>query len=164
MPYSPPYDQWEHGVSAILVPDIRWARCDIKSLALLPNILATQRAAEAGAYDAIMVRDGVITEGSHTGVCAVFDDCLITHPLTQHILGSVTRDVVLDLCRKLGIHHGEYPILEERLLRASEVMFVGTTTGVMPVTTIDDQPIGDGVPGPVTRRLQSELHRMMLVG
>lgn len=163
-PYTPPWEEWEDGVSAILVPDIRWARCDIKSLALLPNVLASQRATEAGAYDAIQIRDGAITEGSHTSVCAVFNGCLVTHPLTHHILGGVTRDVILELCRKLEIPHSEYPILEERLHKTAEVMLLGTTTGVMPVVAIDGHPVGDGKPGPITRRLQAELHPMMLGG
>ncbi len=163
-PYTPPWEEWEDGVSAILVPDIRWARCDIKSLALLPNVLASQRATEAGAYDAIQIRDGVITEGSHTSVCAVFSGGLVTHPLTHHILGGVTRDVILELCRKLEIPHSEYPILEERLHNAAEVMLLGTTSGVMPVIAIDGHPVGDGKPGPITRRLQAELHPMMLGG
>jgi len=163
-PYTPPWEEWVDGVSAILVPDIRWARCDIKSLALLPNVLASQRATEAGAYDAIQIRDGVITEGSHTSVCAVFSGGLVTHPLTHHILGGVTRDVILELCRKLEIPHSEYPILEERLHNAAEVMLLGTTSGVMPVIAIDGHPVGDGKPGPITRRLQAELHPMMLGG
>ena len=163
-PFTPPQEKWEHGVRAILIPDIRWARCDIKSLALLPNVLASQRAAEAGAYDAIQIRDGVITEGSHTSFCAVFNGCLVTHPLTHHILGSVTRDVILELCRKLEIPHSEYPILEEALHNAAEAMLLGTTTGVMPVIAIDGHPVGDGKPGPITRRLQAELHPMMLGG
>jgi len=163
-PYTPPRDKWAHGVPAILVPDIRWARCDIKSLALLPNVLASQRASEAGAYDAILVRDGAITEGSHTSVCAVFDGCLVTHPLTHHILGSVTRDTVLGLCGALGIPTRESPILEETLSHATEMMFLGTTTGIMPIIAIDGAPVGSGAPGPITRRLQEALHAMMLGG
>jgi len=161
-PYTPPRDYWESGVSAIVIPDIRWARCDIKSLALLPNVLASQRAAEAGAYDSILVRDGVVTEGSHTSVCAILGGCLQTHPLTHHILGSVTRDTVLSLCATLSIPVRESPILEQSLASASEVMFLGTTTGVMPVVTIGGAPVGQGTPGPITRRLQAALHAMML--
>ncbi|MGC9468631.1 MAG: D-amino-acid transaminase [Anaerolineae bacterium] len=161
-PYTPPEELWQRGVHAILVPDIRWARCDIKSLALLPNVLASQRAKEAGAYDAIFVRDGVITEGAHTSVCAVFGGRLVTHPRTHHILGGVTRDVVLDLCRKGGIPVRERPILEEELGDADEVMLLGTTTGVMPVVSVDHLTIGDGHPGPITLTLQSQLRALMM--
>jgi D-alanine transaminase len=162
IPYHPPRDKWREGVRAIIVPDIRWARCDIKSLALLPNVLASQRAKEAGAYDAIQIRDGVVTEGSHTSVCAVFDNVLVTHPLTHHILGGVTRDVVLELCAALDIKVQERPILEEALCTADEVILLGTTTGVMPVIRIEQRTIGTGAPGSITRRLQSTLHKMML--
>lgn len=162
VPYEPPREKWCEGVRAIIVPDIRWARCDIKSLALLPNVLASQRAKDAGAYDAIQIRDGVVTEGSHTSVCAVFDGVLTTHPLTQHILGGVTRDVVLELCSQLDIHSQERPILEEELCAADEVLLLGTTTGVMPVVTIEHRHIGDGAPGPTTQRLQTALHAMMM--
>lgn len=162
VPYTRPKAAWERGVGAILVPDIRWARCDIKSLALLPNVLASQRAKEAGAYDAIFVREGVITEGAHTSVCVVFGDRLITHPRTHHILGGVTRDAVLDLCRELGIPYRERPVRVEELAEANEVMLLGTTTGVMPVIKVDDRPIGAGEPGPVTRRLQQALQAMMM--
>jgi D-alanine transaminase len=159
--YTPPREAWAKGVRAILTHDIRWSRCDIKSLALLPNILASQRAKEAGAYDAIFVREGVVTEGSHTSVAIVFDGCLTMHPLTHHILGGVTRDVVLDLCRESGILYQERPVMVEELNRAGEVMLLGTTTGVMPVVELDEQRIGDGQPGPVTLQLQRALWTMM---
>jgi D-alanine transaminase len=159
--YTPPQEAWARGVSAILVHDIRWSRCDIKSLALLPNLLASQRAKEAGAYDAIFVREGVITEGSHTSVAVVFDGCLTTHPLTHHILGGVTRDVVLELCRDMGVPHRERPVMVEELTRADELMLLGTTTGVMPVGEVDGRKVGDGQPGPLTLRLQQALWSLM---
>jgi D-alanine transaminase len=86
----------------------------------------------------------------------------VTHPLTHHILGGVTRDVVLDLCPELDIAVQERPILEEELGAADEVLLLGTTTGVMPVIQIEHHTIGAGVPGPITRKLQAVLHRMML--
>ena len=160
--FVPPEALWANGVRAIMLPDLRWARCDIKSLMLLPNVLASQRAKQAGAYDAILVRDGVVTEGSHTSVCAIFDGQLVTHPLTHHILGSVTRDAVLTLCQELEIPYEERPILEETLCDADEVLLLGTTTGVMPVVEIEGRPIGEGKPGAITRNLQGALHGMML--
>jgi D-alanine transaminase len=163
-PYAPPKTLWRTGVRTILVPDIRWSRCDIKSLALTPNVLASQRAKEAGAFEAILVRDGAVTEGSHTGLCAVFDGRVVTHPLTHHILGSVTRDVVLSLCDELGIPTLERPILEESLWLADELMLLGTTSGIVPVIEVDECPIGDGTPGPITLHLQSALWARMTGG
>lgn len=163
-PYFPPVALWETGVPAITVADIRWGRCDIKSLNLLGNVLATQEAKEAGAYDAILVRDGVVTEGSHTGVCAVSDGTVVTHPLTPEILGSVTRDFVLRSCRELATACAEREIPVVSLYAADEVMLLGTTSGIMPVIEIDGRRIGAGRPGPVTRRLQEALHSRMLGG
>jgi D-alanine transaminase len=144
----------ERGVGIILVPDIRWLRCDIKSLALLPNVLANQEAKERGAEEAVFVRDGVITEGTHTNFCAVFDGQLVTHPRTNLILGGITRQVVLDLCRRLNIACLESPIHDRDLKKASELMIVSTTVEVLPVVQVDDWLVGDGKPGPTTRKLQ----------
>lgn len=147
-------EKWDDGVRVVLVPDIRWARCDIKSVALLPNVLASQRAKESGAEEAIFVWEGTVTEGAHTNFCAVFDGELITHPLNNRILAGVTRGVVSDLCRSLGVPFRESPIPKEELKQAGELMILGTTTEIMPVVRVDDWQVGDGRPGPVTRRLQ----------
>lgn len=153
-PIKPPRREWEKGIKVILVPDIRWARCDIKSLMLLPNVLASQKAKEEGAWEAIFVRDGVITEGSHTTVCGIFDDTLYTAPVTNNILGGVTREIVLNACRRLEIPIKEFPIFESYLPHAQELMILGTTTEVMPVVQVDEHIIGEGRPGPITRHLQ----------
>lgn len=152
--HDAPVEKWERGVRAIRHPDQRGARCDVKSTALLPNVLASQAAHEAGAYEAVLVRDGVVTEGSHSSVLAVFDGTVATHPLTNDILPSVTRTVVLELCHELGIPVDETPIPAEDLPTADEVLLLGTTTGVMPVVQVDDETVADGTPGPVTRNLQ----------
>ena len=144
----------ERGVRIILVPDIRWMRCDIKSVALLPNVLASQEAKERGAEEAVFVRDGVITEGTHTNFCAVFGGQLVTHPRTNLILGGITRQVVLDLCHRLDIPSLESYIQDRDLKKASELMIVSTTVEVLPVVQVEDWPVGDGEPGPVTRKLQ----------
>lgn len=146
--------EWETGIAVILVPDLRWGRCDIKSVGLLPNVLASQQAREQGASEAVFVRDGVITEGSHTSFCAVFDGALVTHPANHHILAGVTRSVVLDLCVTLGISVRESPILERTLKGASELMVLGTTSEVVPVVRVDDWAVGDGKPGPITSKLK----------
>lgn len=147
-------ENWETGVEAILAPDNRWARCDVKTIALAPNVQASQRAHEAGAEEAIFVRDGAITEGSHTNVCGVLDGVLRTYPRSNYILPGITREVVLELARELGIPTVEEPIFHHELERVDELMILGTSTEVMPIVRLDGRTIGSGEPGPVTRRLQ----------
>ena len=154
---KPPTEQpekHERGVGTLLVPDLRWARCDIKSVSLLPNVLASSRAHEAGVEEAIFVRDCVITEGSHTNVAAVFGGELRTYPLSNYILPGVTRTVILELCRAIGVPFHEDPIFEHELRKADELMLLGTSTEVMPVVRVNDWKVGKGRPGPVTRKLQ----------
>lgn len=136
-PFQPLLDERENGIIIALVPDIRWGRCDIKSVALLPNVLSSQLAKDKGAFEAIFVRDGTITEGSHTNFCAVFDEQLVTHPANHRILAGITRKVVLDLCYKLDIPFKELPILERELREASELMILGTTSEILPVFQVD---------------------------
>lgn len=154
-PHEPPVEKWEQGVKVILHPDRRWARCDIKSTALLPNVLANQAAMEHDAYEAVLVRDGFVTEGSHSSVFAVLDGTVVTHPLTNRLLPGITRAVTLDLCEDLDIPVDESPLPEERLSDVDELMLTGTTTGVMPIVQVDDWTVGDGTPGPITRKLLS---------
>jgi len=154
-PYEPPTEKWEAGAKIILEPDQRWARCDIKSLNYLPNVLANQKAMEAGAYEAVFVREGFVTEGSHSSIVAVFDGTVVAPPLTNHILPSITREAVLPLCRDLGIPVDETPIPRAALPDADELILLGTTTAVMPVVEVEDRTVGDGTPGPITRQLQA---------
>ena len=140
---------------------MRWKRCDIKSISLLPNVLARQQAKEKGADEAVFVRDGIITEGTHTNVCAIFDGKLFTHPVNNHILAGITRKVVLDLCSKKNISIEESPIPEQKLLEADELMIVGTTVEIMPVVKVDDLKIGNGKPGPITSELQRRFYLLL---
>ena len=149
----PGRDEWEQGFPAITVPDRRWARVDIKSIALLPNVLAQQAAHEAGATDAVLVRDGVAIEGAHSNFFAVIDGTVVTHPRTNAILHGITRGYVLELARSLGLPVEERPIQLEELQGAEEAFFTGTTTEVRPTAKIDGRPVGDGRTGPVARRL-----------
>lgn len=153
-PFRPhPDDYYEAGVDAITVPDTRWSRCDIKSIALLPNVLANQAAREAGAFEALLVRDGVLLEGSHSNVFGVFDGTLVTYPVCNYILPGITRARLLQLAERLGIPSREAPIYLHELGEAEEIFLAGTTTEVMPVVRIDGRTVGSGKPGPVTRRL-----------
>jgi D-alanine transaminase len=153
-PFAQSREKWQGGIKAILVPDIRWARCDIKSVALLPNVLASQHAREQGAAEAVFVRDGIVTEGAHTNFLAVLGRQLVTHPRTNCILAGVTRQAVLDLCHALDIPVSEMPVHERQLKEASELMITSTTSEVTPVVQIDDWQVADGQPGPITTRLQ----------
>ena len=146
----------EKGAEVITIPDIRWQRCDIKTIQLLPNVLAKQAAVERGALDAIMIRDGVATEGSHANVFAVVDGVLRTHPTDHHILPGITRAVVLELARDAGIPTLEEPLTEAELASADELFLAGTTTDVMPIVRLNDAEIGSGQPGPITTRLIRE--------
>ena len=149
------------GVRVITVPDIRWARCDIKSIGLLPNVLAKQMAVEAGAYEAWQVDgDGAVTEGTSTNAWIVDDGArLVTRPLASDILSGVTRRVVLELAHAEGLELDERPFTVAEAKAAPEAFLTSTTSFVLPVVAIDGSPIGSGEPGPVTRRLQSLLDR-----
>lgn len=144
------------GAVAICVPDQRWARRDIKSINLLPNVLAKQQAYDAGAFEAIFVEpDGRVTEGSSTNVFAILDGRICTHPADHYILGGITRDLVLGLARRLEMEIREEPFQVEALRAADEVFLSGTTTEVLGVTRLDGAPMGSGSVGPLTRRLQT---------
>jgi D-alanine transaminase len=143
------------GVAAVTVPDTRWSRCDIKSISLLPNVLANQYAHENDAFEALFIRDGILLEGSHSNLFAVLDNRLITYPASNYILAGITRSLVLDLARDLDIDAAEVPLPWERLGDVTELFLSGTTTEIMPITRVDGRTIGDGRPGPTTRRLRA---------
>jgi len=144
----------EQGIAAITVPDIRWSRCDIKWLGLLPNVLARQRAVAQGANEAIFVRDGVVTEGTHTNVFGVKAGVVLTHPSDHHILAGITRAQVIQLCRALRLPVEERPILQAELAGLDELFLTSTTGEITPVVVLDSKPVGRGRPGPLTQQLQ----------
>lgn len=141
------------GVRAILLEDIRWGRCDIKSVNLLANVLARQQAKDAGAFEAILLRDGEVTEGSVSNVMVVRNGTIQTAPEGPRILSGVTRAKVLELAKKEGIPVAETIFRREDLLGASEVFLTGTTVEVLPVVRVDGQVIGPAVPGPIAQLL-----------
>ncbi|PLT32238.1 D-amino-acid transaminase [Bacillus sp. V5-8f] len=141
------------GVKTVLAEDIRWLRCDIKSLNLLGNILAKQKAADAGCFEAIQHRDGIITEGSSSNVSIVTGGTIKTHPATNMILNGISRQVMLRICKDNGIPYSEEAFTLEELLAADEVFLTGTTIEVLPVIEIDGKAVGEGQPGPITRKL-----------
>jgi len=155
-----PDDVRRTGAAAVTTADLRWLRCDLKTVNLLPNVLAKQQAVEAGAFEAILIRDTVVTEGASSNVFAVVDGVLRTHPATPLILAGITREVVLELAADF-VPVALEPIPLAVLFRASEVMITATTADVMPVVTLDGQPVGDGRPGAVARRLHTALRARM---
>ncbi|QBS37315.1 D-amino-acid transaminase [Thermaerobacter sp. FW80] len=150
---TPPAEAVRRGVKAITVPDNRWGLCWVKTTGLLPNVLAKQRAARAGAYEALFVRDGLLTEGTSSNVFVVREGVLYTHPLAN-ILPGVTRMVVLEVAREAGMPVREQAIPVQWLEGASEVILSGTNSEVLAVVEVDGRPVGDGRPGPVFARLR----------
>lgn len=142
------------GIAVITVPDTRWARCDMKTTALTANILANQLSVEKGAKEAIFIRDGVMLEGTHSNFAAVFDDVLVTAPLSNYILGGVTRKAVLELCAAEKIAVEERPVFQKDIHQATEMMIIGTTVEISPIVRLDGVLVRDGQPGPVARQLQ----------
>ena len=151
----------EAGVGVTSVPDIRWGRCDIKSVALLANVLAKQEAAEAGAYEAWLVdSEGAVTEGSASNAWIVDgEETLVTRDLGRAILGGITRASVLEGCAAAGIRVAERPFTLKEALAAREAMLTSTTSFVLPVVRIDGQAVGDGRPGPVFAQLDALYRR-----
>lgn len=150
----------EAGVAVISVPDNRWERVDIKSVSLLPNVLAKQAAKEAGAYEAWFVdSDGNVTEGSSTNAWIVTaDGTLVTRPAESGILRGITRTVVFDLANAAGIPIEERAFSLEEARAAREAFITAATTIVMPVVQIDGRPIGNGAPGSVATALRARFH------
>lgn len=151
-PFQPKGDVTK-GVRVITAPDIRWTRCDIKSVNLLANCLANQRAQEAGATEAILVRDGVALEATASSFFGVFNGEVRTAPNSNYILPSITRQAVLDICREAGISAIEAPIHLTELGSADELFLAGTTLEIMPIIEVDGRVVGNGQPGPVQQRL-----------
>jgi D-alanine transaminase len=146
----------DNGVKIILIPDERWLRCDIKSLNLLSNVLGKQQAKEAGCYEAVMVRDGFVTEGTSSNFFVVKDGVIWTHPATNLILKGITRTILLErLAKELDLTILEKAFDVSFVKSASEAFLSGTSTEIMPVISIDGKLVNDGVVGPITRKLQA---------
>jgi D-alanine transaminase len=150
-----PADFLERGVAADTAPDTRWARRDIKSTALLANVLLKKLAADAGAFETILLEDGALTEGSSTTVHVITDGVIHVPPNGHDILPGTTRDVVTELAVRLGIPCMTGRIGESQLRTADEIWLAFSTRGVLPVTLLDGKPVGAGRPGPVFRRMHA---------
>jgi D-alanine transaminase len=152
-PVALPHALRTRGASVITVPDVRWARCDIKSVNLLPNIMAKQEAVDAGADEAVFVREGVIMEGASSAVFLQLDGELRTHPLTTRILPSISRELVMEIAAELNLPMREFPVLERDLPHVTEMFIASTYNDIMPVVRTDGRAIGTGRPGPVTQQV-----------
>ncbi|MFD0695904.1 D-amino-acid transaminase [Paenibacillus sp. GCM10027628] len=151
------------GIQAITFEDIRWLRCDLKTLNLLPNVMAKQAALDHGVQEVVLHRGGTVTECSASNFMMIKDHVLYTHPANNLILHGITRAVVLRLARSLQIEVKEEPFTLQQLQQADEAFITGTTVEVTPVIGVDGTPVGSGEPGPITRKLQIEFEHTFAV-
>lgn len=142
-----------NGVSAITLDDIRWQYCYIKTIALLPNILQRQRAVEQGAAEAILIREGEVTEGAASNVFIVKDKTIKTPVKSECLLPGITRDLIVELAHDKGLSIEETAISEAELLNADEVWLSSSTKEILPITKLNDKPVGEGKPGPIWQQM-----------
>jgi D-alanine transaminase len=157
-PLSEDRTENETGIKVILQKDVRWQRCDIKSVSLLPNVLANQQAKGESAGEAVWVNKGFLLEGSHTNFFGVKNGEVWTAPLSNLILSGVTRKVILELCNSLNIQYKEQAIGENEIKSFDEFFISGTTTEIKPVIQINKMKIQNGKPGKLTKRLQTAFY------
>ncbi|HYQ57405.1 MAG TPA: D-amino-acid transaminase [Draconibacterium sp.] len=147
-------EKLQDGIKVITHEDIRWQRCDIKSVSLLPNTMLYNKACKEGAGECVLIRDGFVTEATHSSLLAIKNGQLITRPLSNFILPGITRKVILELCEANAIPVEECLFSESELLEMDEVFIAGTGSEVCPIIQINNKIIGDGKPGKITQVLQ----------
>jgi len=150
-----PEDYKLKGIAAITVPDIRWQNCHIKAITLLPNSLLKQQAQDAGAQEALLIRDGYLTEGSASNAYAVIDGQIFTAPKDEKVLPGITRDLILELAAKANITIIEHAVSEQQLRDADEIWVSSSTKEVLPVTILDGVAVNSGMPGDVWKKIDS---------
>lgn len=160
-PMARPLKTMEQGIRAVTTDDIRWLRCDLKTLNLLPNVMAKQNALDQGFDEVIFHRNGVVTECSASNFMIVKDGIVWTHPANHLILHGITRDVVLRLAAELSIEVQDEPFTLEDVHTADEAFLTSTTQEVMPIVSINNAPVGNGSPGLVTRKLQQAFQQLI---
>jgi len=153
-PLASATEKLQKGIKVIVQEDIRWKRCDIKSVSLLPNTMLYNEAVKQGAGESILVRDGFVTEATHSSVFAVKNGTLVTRPLSNLILPGITRKVILELCSENQIPVKEKLFTETELFEMDEVFISGTGSEIMPVVQVNDTIVGNGKPGPLTQKIQ----------
>ena len=150
---TPAGQQVSEGVCAITALDNRWLRCDIKAIALLPNVLLRQQAVEAGCVEAVLLREGFVTEGAASNIFVVSNGVMLAPPKTHMMLPGITYDVVLELARANGIRNEVREIPQTELRTAQEIWITSSTKEVLAITRLDDAPVGNGKPGPMFARM-----------
>jgi D-alanine transaminase len=153
--FNPEAQQKETGIKVMLKEDIRWSKCDIKSIALLPNTISFQEACENGLKECIFVRNGYITEGTHSNVFFVIDGTLYTHPESNFILSGVTRKNVLSIAQEAGLRIREEALAENRIRFVQEAFITNTSSEITPIIELGGNTLGEGVPGKITNHLMS---------
>ena len=152
--FKPNFAMRDNGAKGITLADIRWSRCDLKTVNLLGPVMARQAAQEAGAYEALMHRDGMFTEGAATNAFFVVKGVLRTYPVSNYILQGITRIEIVKLIHELGLPFDERPVALSELGACEEIFVCGTTTDVQPLVEVDGRPVGNGKPGPLTVQLK----------
>jgi D-alanine transaminase len=152
----PPVDPaYAAGIKAITMDDIRWRLCNIKTTALLANVLFRQQAKDEQAMEAILIRDGLATEGAASNLFVVSDGVLVTPPKSRFLLPGVTRDLVLELAHKGAVPCRQRDIPEQELMDAEEIWLTSSTKEIMPVTRLNDRSVGNGKPGALFRKMSA---------
>lgn len=154
-------DNLENGISLITHEDIRWQRCDIKSVSLLPNTMLYNKAVKAGAGECVLIRNGMITEATHSSVLGVKNGTVITRPLSNLILPGITRKVILEICTANRIPFEEREFSEAEMLAMDEIIIAGTGSEITPAIQINDTVIGNGKPGKITRFIQEKFFELV---
>jgi len=154
-------EKLERGIKVITREDIRWLRCDIKSVSLLPNTMLYNRAFESGAGECILIRNRKVTEATHSSVLGVKNGVVTTHPLNNLVLPGITRKIVLEICEKNDIPFEERPLEEKELFDLDELFIAGTGSEITPVTQVNQSLIGNGNPGKITRLIQKKFFEMI---
>jgi D-alanine transaminase len=149
----PPAAQIEYGVAAVSARDIRWDRCDIKAIALLPNVLLRQQAIDAGAVETVLFRDGILTEGAASNIFAVERGVILAPPKDHHMLPGITYDLVLELAAAHGVPAEIGHFGEARIRAADELWLTSSTREVLAIVALDGKPVADGKPGPLQRKM-----------
>ncbi|MBU3672777.1 MAG: D-amino acid aminotransferase [Sinobacteraceae bacterium] len=157
---KPSATQLQQGLQCVTAPDIRWARCDIKSVALLGNVMQRQLSAQIGAHETILLKDGQMMEASASTVHVVLGGVIISPPNSNEILPGTTRTVVEELADRIGVPRETRSVSEAELRAADEVWLASATRNVSPVTRIDGAPVGDGRPGPVWQKMWAAFQQL----
>ena len=154
-------EKLENGIKVITHEDIRWLRCDIKSVSLLPNTMLYNKAVEAGTGECVFVRNGVVTEATHSSILGVKNGVVITHPLSNLVLPGISRKVVLEICSEYNIPYEERAILETEFYEMDEIILAGTGSEITPIVQVNEKIIGNNKPGEITRFIQQKFFEMV---